>query len=154
MLGGALSISGVMTSSGLANWLAAYIHPLVQGYPWWAMLLLVLIGTHVIRLGILSNIAAITVLAPILVALAPKLGLHPAAFTMLVANCDTFAYLLPTQLTAGVIAYSTGAFTMTDYFKVGWVSVAIAILYTLAIMVPWYAMLGITLWNPSAPWPF
>jgi di/tricarboxylate transporter len=154
MLGGALSISGVMTSSGLANWLAAFIHPMVQGHPWWAMLLLVLVGTHVIRLGILSNIAAITVFAPILVALAPKLGLHPAAFVMLVANCDTFAYLLPTQLTAAVIAYSTGTFTMTDYFRVGWLSVAIAILYTLVIMVPWYAFLGIPLWNPAAPWPF
>lgn len=154
MLGGALSISTVMTSSGLANWLAAFIHPLVHGYPWWTMLLLVLVGTHVIRLGILSNIAAITVLAPILVALAPKLGLHPAAFTMLVANCDTFAYLLPTQLTAAVIAYGTGTFTMTDYFRVGWVSVAIAIVYSIVIVAPWYAFLGIPLWNPAAPWPF
>ena len=43
-------------------------------------------------------------IGPILVALAPKLGLHPVAFTMLVSDTDTFAYILPTQITAAVIA--------------------------------------------------
>lgn len=154
MLVGALSMSTIMGSSGLAGWLAAYIHPLVTGYPWWGALLLVLAGTHVIRIGMLSNIAAITVLAPILIALAPGLGLHPAAFTMLVANADTYAYLMPTQLTAAVIAYGTGTFSMVDYLKLGWFAVVIAILYTVLVMAPWYAWHGIPVWDPSAPWPF
>jgi di/tricarboxylate transporter len=72
MLCGALSMSKVMGSSGLADWLAAFIHPLVEGYSWWMMLLLVLAGTQIIRIGMLYNIAAITVLAPILIALAPN----------------------------------------------------------------------------------
>jgi anion transporter len=154
MLCGALSMSNVMGSSGLADWLAAFIHPLVEGHSWWMMLLLILAGTQIIRIGMLSNIAAITVLAPILMALAPKLQLNAAAFTMLVANADTFAYLIPTQLTAAVIAYGTGTFTMRDYFKLGWMSVLIAIAYTILVMVPWYAFHGIPIWNPAAPWPF
>ena len=80
--------------------------------------------------------AAITMLAPILIALAPQVGLHPVAFTMLVADTDTFAYLLPTQITAAVIAYSSGTFTMSDYFKVGWLAVLIAILPGCALMHP------------------
>lgn len=154
MLCGALSMSVVMGSSGLADWLAAFIHPLVEGHSWWMMLLLILAGTQIIRIGMLSNIAAITVLAPILLALAPKLHLNAAAFTMLVANADTFAYLIPTQLTAAVIAYGTGTFTMREYFKLGWMSVLIAIAYTILVMVPWYAFLGLPIWNPTAPWPF
>lgn len=153
LLGGALSMSGAMSSSGLASWLAALVQPVAEGYPWWGTLLIVLVGTHVIRLGMLSNIAAITVLAPILIALAPKLGLNTAAFTMLVANADTFAYLLPTQLVAAVLAYSTGTFSMTDYFKAGWVAVVIAILFTICVMVPWYAFMGFPLWDPKAPYP-
>ena len=154
LLAGALSLSSAMSTSGLAGWLADRIHPLAQGHPWWAILLILMVGTHVIRLGMLSNVAAVTMIAPVLLAMAPRLDLNPVAFTMLVADTDSFAYLLPTQITAAVIAYSSGTFSMADYAKVGWVSVLIAIAYGICIMVPWYAFLGIPIWNPTAPWPF
>lgn len=154
LLAGALSMSAAMGSSGLAQWLSDRIHPLAEGQSWWMILLILMLGTHLIRLGMLSNVAAITMLAPVLLALAPKLGLHPVAFTMLVSDTDTFAYILPTQITAAVIAYSSGTFSMTDYARVGWVSVLIAIAYGILIMAPWYAFMGIPLWDPKAPWPF
>jgi solute carrier family 13 (sodium-dependent dicarboxylate transporter), member 2/3/5 len=154
LLAGALSLSDAMSASGLARWLADHIHPIAAGHPWWTVLLILMVGTHVIRLGMLSNIAAVTMLAPVVLAMAPKLGLHPVALTMLVADTDTFAYLIPTQITAAVIAYSSGTFTMADYAKVGWVSVLIAIAYGILIMAPWYALLGVPIWNPTAPWPF
>ena len=154
LLCGALSMAAAMGSSGLAHYLADAIHPIAQGHSWWMILLILMVGTHIIRLGMLSNVAAITMLAPILIVLGPKLGLHPVAFTMLVADTDTFAYILPTQITAAVIAYSSGTFSMADYAKVGWVSVVIAIAYAICIMAPWYAFMGIPVWDPSAPWPF
>lgn len=154
LLAGALSLSAAMSSSGLAKYLADILAPIALGHSWWAILLIMMIGTHIIRIGMLSNIAAITMLAPILVAMAPTLGLHPVAFTMLVADTDTFAYLLPTQITAAVIAYSSGTFSMQDYFRVGWVAVIIAILYGVFVIAPWYAYMGIPVWDPSAPWPF
>lgn len=154
LLAGALSLSSAMGSTGLAQWLSDVIHPLAEGHAWWMILLILMVGTHVIRLGMLSNVAAITMLAPILIALAPKLGLHPVAFTMLVSDTDTFAYILPTQITAAVIAYSSGTFSMADYAKVGWVAVVIAIAYGILVMAPWYAYMGIPVWDPTAPWPF
>ncbi len=154
LLAGALSMSAAMGSTGLAKWFADILHPLADGNAWWMIMLIMMVGTHIIRLGMLSNVAAITMLAPILIALAPKLGLHPVAFTMLVADTDTFAYILPTQITAAVIAYSSGTFTMADYAKVGWVSVIIAIAYGILVMAPWYAFMGIPVWDPAAPWPF
>ena len=154
LLGGALSLSSAMSSSGLGKWLASVIDPIAMGKPWWAILLILMAGTHIIRLGMLSNVAAVSLFAPILLALAPKLGLHPVAFTMLVADTDTFAYILPTQVTVAVIAYSTGTFSSTDYAKVGWMSVVLAITYGICVMAPWYALLGIPVWDPSAPWPF
>lgn len=154
LLAGALSMSSAISSSGLAKWFADLVHPVAAGQAWWMALLILMVGTHIIRLGMLSNIAAITMIAPILLALAPKLDLHPVAFTMLVADTDTFAYILPTQITAAVIAYSSGTFTMTDYAKVGWVAVLIAIAYGICVMAPWYAFLGVPVWDPAAPWPF
>jgi anion transporter len=154
LLAGALSMSDAMGKTGLAQWLSDIIHPIAAGHSWWMILLILMVGTHIIRLGMLSNIAAIAMLAPILIALAPKLGLHPVAFTMLVSDTDTFAYILPTQITAAVIAYSTGTFSSQDYAKVGWVAVLIAIVYGIVVMAPWYAFLGVPVWDPTAPWPF
>ncbi len=102
------------------------------------------------RLGMLSNVAAVALLAPVLPPLAQQLGLNPIAFTMLIADTDTFAYILPTQITAAVIAYSTGVFSAKDYAKVGVVSVVIAWAYGLLVMAPWYALLGLPVWDPAA----
>ncbi len=154
LLAGALSLSGAMADSGLARYLADKLHPVSTGEAWWWILLVFMVGTHIMRLGMLSNVAAITMIAPILIALAPKLGLHPVAFTMLVADTDTFAYILPTQITAAVIAYSSGTFTASDYAKVGIVSVLIAIAYGICVMAPWYAFVGVPVWDPAAAWPF
>ena len=54
--------------------------------------------------------------------------------TMLVCDTDTFAYLLPTQITAAVIAHSTETFSTADYAKVGSVAVLIAIAYGVCVM--------------------
>lgn len=154
LLGGALSLSSAISSSGLAQWAAGHIYGVASGHPWWGILAIVMIGTHVIRIGMLSNVAAVTMIAPIVLALAPRFGLHPIAFTMLVSDTDSFAYLLPTQITAGVIAYGSGAFSTADYAKVGVVSVLIAIVYGIVVIAPWYAHMGIPLWDPAAPLPF
>jgi sodium-dependent dicarboxylate transporter 2/3/5 len=154
LLGGALSLSSAISGSGLAQWAADHICNAAHGYVWWIAIAIVMIGTHVIRIGMLSNVAAVTLIAPVALALAPRLGLHSVAFTFLISDTDSFAYLLPTQITAGVIAYSSGAFTTADYAKVGVVSVLIAIAYGICVMAPWYAYLGVPVWDPSAPWPF
>jgi len=154
LLGGALTMTSAMTSSGLAGWLADHIHGLVTGMSWWQILLSLMVGTHVIRIGMLSNVAAVAMLAPVVFAMAPKLGLHPVAFTLLVCDTDTYAYLLPTQITAAVIAYGTDTFSTADYAKAGWVCILIAIAYGVLIMAPWYALLGLPVWDPTAPWPF
>lgn len=154
LLGGAITLTGAMTESGLASWLAGLAHGLVVGHRWWMVLLIMMVGTHLIRIGMLSNVASIAMLAPILFELGKQLGLHPVAFTMLVSDTDSFAYLLPTQITAAVIAYGTDTFSTTDYAKAGWVCVLMAILYGILIMAPWYAALGVPVWNPGAAWPF
>lgn len=154
LLGGALTLTGAMTQSGLAKYLSDGIHGLVAGHNWWLVLLMMMAGTHVIRIGMLSNVAAVTMLAPILFELGKSLHLHPVAFTMLVADTDTFAYILPTQITAAVIAYGTDTFSTSDYARVGWVSVLIAIAFGILIMAPWYAFLGMPVWDAAAVWPF
>ena len=154
LLGGALTLTSAMASSGLAGWLADHVHTLVKDMSWWAAMIVVILGTHVIRLGMLSNVAAVALLAPITYQLAETLGLNPVAFAILVCNNDTFAYVLPTQITAAVIAYGSDKFTTADYAKVGLGSTLIGVIYTLVVMVPWYAFVGLPVWDATARWPF
>jgi solute carrier family 13 (sodium-dependent dicarboxylate transporter), member 2/3/5 len=154
LLGGAITMTSAMAQSGLAQWLADIVHNVVVGLPWWGIVLALMVGTQVMRLGMLSNVAAVAMLAPVVFAMAPKLGLHPVALTLLVCNTDTFAYVLPTQITAAVLAYGTETFTTMDYAKVGSISILLAIAYGLCVIAPWYALWGIPVWNPSAPWPY
>ena len=65
-----------------------------------------------------------------------------------------FSYILPTQITAGVIAYCSGTFTATEYARLGVVSALISIVYTMVVVVPWYALLGLPLRDPAAASPF
>lgn len=148
LLCGALSLSSAMGSSGLASQLAAIIHPWVAGHGWIAALLIIMIATRVIRLGMLSNIASVAMLAPVLLEMAPLLNMNPVALTLLVGNVDTFAFLIPTQVVAGVVAYSTGTFSMWDYFKAGFPTMIAAILWSVFIMAPWYAYNGFPIWEP------
>ena len=154
LIGGALTLTSAMASSGLAVWLAGHIQVLVAHRSWWAATVLVIIGTHVIRLGMLSNVAAVALLAPITYALGTSLHLNAPAFSALICNGDSFSFILPTQITAGVIAYGSGAFTATEYARLGLVSTAISICYTMLVIVPWYALLGLPLWTPAVSWPF
>jgi len=154
LLGGAITMTAAMSKSGLAAFLADIAHGWVVGQPWWMVLLTLMLATHVIRIGMLSNVAAIAMLAPIIFALAPRLDLHDVALTLLVCDTDTYAYLLPTQITAAVIAYGSETFSTEDYAKAGWVCILIAVAYGILIMAPWYAILGMPVWDPSAPWPF
>jgi anion transporter len=148
LLGGALSMSAAMGSTGLAKYLAAIIHPVVEGKGWIAVMFIMMAATQFIRLGMLSNVAAVAMLAPILMEMAPLLNMNPVAFTLLVANVDTFAFVIPTQITAAVIAYGTGTFSIADYAKVGLPIIIIAILWSIFVMAPWYALNGFPLWKP------
>lgn len=148
MLAGAMSLSASVSASGLAAYIANIARPIAEGHHWMVILAIMIVATHIIRLGMLSNVAAISMLAPVMLAMAPLFKLHPIPFTLIVCNTDTFAYLLPTQTTAGVIAYSTGTFTFADYAKVGIGAMIIAAAWDILFMSQWYALMGFPIWQP------
>ena len=69
--------------------------------------------------------------------------------TVTFGNKATLTYTSIESVQNGIFTFST-----SDYAKVGIVSVLIAIAYGILVMAPWYAFLGIPLWDASAPWPF
>lgn len=144
-LAGAMSLSVGMSETGLAAYLANLAKPIALNKHWMVTLFILMVTTHIMRIGMLSNVAAVAFLAPVMLDLAPIYNLNAVPFTLLICDIDTFAYLIPTQLTIAVLAFSLNAFTMKDYALVGLGTMAISIIFEIFVMVPWYALNGFPL---------
>ncbi|MFZ5650903.1 MAG: SLC13 family permease [Bacillota bacterium] len=152
LLGGALSMANAISSSGLAKWIAEAAHPIFKGQPFLVIVVGVILVTAFIRIFMLSNVAAVSMLAPILISLSKSLNLNPVAFTLLAANFDTFSFIIPTQVTACVIAYGTNTFNTGTYARVGIPIMLVTLVYFLVIMMPWYAFNGLPVWGGYVTW--
>ncbi len=152
LLAGALSMANAISSTGLAKWLADIAHPVFKGQPFLVIVVGVIMLTAFIRIFMLSNVAAVAMLAPIILSLSKSLNLNPVAFTLLVCNFDTFSFIIPTQVTACVIAYGTNTFNTGTYAKVGIPIMLVTLIYFLVIMMPWYAVNGLPVWGGYVTW--
>ncbi|MEW6274119.1 MAG: DASS family sodium-coupled anion symporter [Bacillota bacterium] len=152
LLAGALSMASAISSTGLAKWLADMAHHIFKGQHFLVIVVGVIVITAFIRIFMLSNVAAVAMLAPIMLSLAKALNLNPVAFTLLACNFDTFSFIIPTQVTACVIAYGTGTFNTKTYARVGIPIMAAALVYFVLVMMPWYALNGLPVWSGYTTW--
>ncbi|RYD06943.1 hypothetical protein N752_01240 [Desulforamulus aquiferis] len=148
LLCGSLSLVSAFSKTGVDDWLASYLASVAPAWGWIGICLFVAILIQILRLGIVSNVAAVTLMAPIVAAMAPKLGLNTVAFTMMILNIDSYAFILPISVTACLIAYGTEEFTFMEFVKTGAPLTLMIILYNVLIMLPWYAFTGYPIWVP------
>lgn len=148
LLCGSLSLVSAFGKTGVDEWLASYLAGIAPAWSWIGISLFVAIVIQILRLGIVSNVAAVTLMAPIVAAMAPKLGLNTVAFTMMILNIDSYAFILPISVTACLIAYGTEEFSFLEFVKIGAPLTLMIILYNVFIMLPWYAFTGYPVWIP------
>lgn len=148
LLAGALCLVTAFTKTGLDTYMAKLLVDIVPAWGWLGMLLFVMVVVQILRLGIISNVGAVTLMAPVIFAMAPMLKLNSVAFTLAVLNVDTYAMILPLEVTACLVAYASDEFTFTDFMKAGTPLTILAILYIALVMVPWWAINGYPIWQP------
>lgn len=148
LLCGSLSLVTAFEKTGVDKWIASHLVGLAPAWGWIGVSLFICVVVQITRLGIVSNVAAVTLLAPIVAAMAPMLGLNTVAFTMMVLNVDSYAFVLPISVTACLIAYGTEEFTFGEFVKVGAPLTLMVILYMVFVMLPWYAVTGYPIWTP------
>lgn len=148
LLAGALCLVTAFSKTGLDKFLAAKMVDIVPAWGWMGILLFVMTLVQILRLGIISNVGAVTLMAPIILAMAPLLKLNSVAFVLAVLNVDTYAMVLPMEVTACLVAYASDEFTFTDFMKAGTPLTILAICYIAFVMVPWWAFNGYPMWQP------
>lgn len=123
LFGGGLCLGVVLKSSGASAWMAQAAVGVVEGWPL-GLILLALAIFIVLLSELASNTAATALLLPLLMPMAPALGMEPgmmAAFVALTASCG---FMLPVATPPNAIIYGSGEVTQREMIRTGlWLDV-------------------------------
>ena len=138
LMGTMISLGGVITSSGLSQWISNVIFPATFTSSTPIVIGCIALLTFVLLIPIPVAPALITMLAGPLVAFCGNIGVSPmlimAAFGLCAGNC----YLLPLD-TVPLMTFATGAYEMFDMPKVtAWVQIVMIIACSL-----WLSVVGL-----------
>jgi len=134
LIGAASSLGTTLWTSGAATWIANSALTGIKGSSALMVILFVVVFTILIHLLVPVNPAIVSVMVPTLAAFAVAIGMNPAFLVIPMGFTVSAAFLLPLD-PVPLMTYSSGHYTMGDYFKVGVpVCVMWTIVMTLAMM--------------------
>lgn len=118
LFGGGLCLGAVLKASGTSDWLAQGVITEMEGMH--RVLVLLAMATFIVLLSELaSNTAATALLLPLLLPLAPALGMSTgelAAFVALTASCG---FMLPVATPPNAIIFGSGLVPQRDMIRTG-----------------------------------
>jgi di/tricarboxylate transporter len=134
MVAGMLPVGVALAKTGaaalMAEWIITNLGSL--GY-------LVLLGAlallTVLLTQIINGAAAVTVIAPIAISTALKLGLEPRSVAMAIAMAASMAFMSPLGHSVNIMVMGAGGYTFRDYARVG-VPLTIILFALLLILLP------------------
>ena len=132
LFGGGLALAAGFESSGLALWIGNKLIAL-KTVPF-IILLLILIATVNFLTEITSNIATTAMLLPVLVSLAPVLGVHPYYLMISATVAASCAFMLPVATPPNAVVFGSGYLKMNDMVTKGiWMNIISIILLTIIV---------------------
>jgi sodium-dependent dicarboxylate transporter 2/3/5 len=135
LFGGAMSIGFCLWGTGAARWMAVKWLVLFESAPEFVFImaigLLVLIMTNLIM-----NVAAIAITLPVAIVLAGYLGVHPEVILFVSLAAAGMPFLLLVGAAPNAIAYGSGQFKSTEFFRAG-IPASLILMAMLAVFVKW-----------------
>ena len=118
MVAGMLPVGVALDKTGAAALLANWIVANVGGYGH-----LVLLGGLVLLTVLLTQVingaASVTVIAPIAISAALKVGMEPRSVAMAMAIASSMAFMSPLGHSVNIMVMGAGGYTFRDYARVG-----------------------------------
>lgn len=134
LFGGGLTLALGFDQSGLALWIGSKLSAL-QILPFF-LLLMILIAIVNFMTEITSNIATTAILLPVLVSLAPVLGVHPYYLMIAATLAASCAFMLPVATPPNAVVFGSGYLEMQDMVKKGfWLNIISIIILTVIVYV-------------------
>ncbi len=117
LFGGGMSLAAAIRATGLADWAGAQLGGLGALHP--LLLTLVLTLAVIFATEMMSNVATISALAPVVIAMADGVGAEPAMLAAPAAMAASCAFMLPIATGPNAIVYATGRVPMDAMIRAG-----------------------------------
>jgi sodium-dependent dicarboxylate transporter 2/3/5 len=119
LFGGGLSLAAAVSNSGLALWLGESLAPLnALGL---GVLVLCSVALVIFLTELTSNLATTATLLPVVGAIALQAGLPPIILTVPITIAASCAFMLPVATPPNAIVFSTGAISIPQMVRAGFV---------------------------------
>ena len=137
LFGGGLALAGIISSSGLAEWIAGSLSMMAM-LP--ALLMVGLVVTVIIFLTeVTSNTATAAAFLPLLGALAVSQDVSPILFTVPAAIAASCAFMMPVATPPNAIVFGSGHMQISDMIRAGF---ALNIGGVIVMTLVGYALMG------------
>lgn len=138
LFGGGLAMAGVISSSGLAEWIAGSLGA-AGILPTLAMVALVA-GVIIFLTEVTSNTATAAAFLPLLGALAMSQGVSPILLTVPAAVAASCAFMMPVATPPNAIVFSSGHMRISDMISAGF---ALNLIGVVVVTLVCYGLLGL-----------
>jgi solute carrier family 13 (sodium-dependent dicarboxylate transporter), member 2/3/5 len=126
LFGGGLALAQALTKGGVIKWLADSFQDL-NNLPYF-ILLLILVTIAIFATEIMSNLALVTVLIPVIASFAGENNYSIIQICFSVTLASSFAFMLPIGTPPNAIVFSAGHITIKQMAKVGFLLNIIGVL--------------------------
>lgn len=117
LLASLIPLGQAVQNTGTADWIAAQVLALLEGWPLWSLQ----VGLAILATGftlVMSNVGATVLLVPLAVSIAISAGGDPAVFALTVAISTSNSFLIPTHQVNALIM-GPGGYRVIDFVKSG-----------------------------------
>jgi di/tricarboxylate transporter len=137
LLGSMIPLGAALGTTGGTALIADALVGLTQGWPAWAVLLVLMVVTMTLS-DVVNNAATAIVAAPVAIEMARALGVSPDPFLMAVAVAASCAFLTPIGHQNNTLILGPGGYRFSDYWRMGLPLEALVIAVSVpAILVFW-----------------
>ncbi len=134
LVGGMLPTGIALTKTGGAALIANAILVRVEGHEHFVLLAALVLLT-VLLTQVVNGVAAATVLAPIGISAAQKLGMEPRAVALAIALASSMAFMSPLGHSVNIMVMGAGGYSFRDYARVG-IPLTILLVVILLVLLP------------------
>lgn len=117
LFGAGFSIAKAFSGTGLANEVASYLIVMTEFPP--ILLLFSVAFLITFTTEITSNTALISIMLPVIYAVAEQTGINTTLFMMVATVCASYAFMLPIATPPNAIAMSSGVVNVKDMLRYG-----------------------------------
>ena len=140
MVAGMLPVGVALDKTGAAALLAQHIISFLGGAGYLALLAGLVLLT-VLLTQVINGAAALTVVAPIAISAALKVGMEPRSVAMAMAIASSMAFMSPLGHSVNIMVMGAGGYTFRDYARVG-IPLTILLVIILLIVLPLVMPIG------------